>query len=93
MVMGATLLTAGCTGGTPWGATPQNLPQVNLPRLENIPAHIDAGTNAGAQRLAERVRTALGAQLLEELLAFLGRQRWVVLLFRVQHGARLGGAS
>ena len=42
MVMGATLLTAGCTGGTPWGATPQNLPQVNLPRLENIPAHIDA---------------------------------------------------
>ena len=24
-------------------------------------------------------------------LAFLGRQRWVVLLFRVQHGARLGG--
>ena len=56
MVMGATLLTAGCTGGTPWGATPQNLPQVNLPRLENIPAHIDAGTNAGAQRLAERVR-------------------------------------
>ena len=62
MVMGATLLTAGCTGGTPWGATPQNLPQVNLPRLENIPAHIDAGTNAGAQRLAERVRVALGAQ-------------------------------
>ena len=60
MVMGATLLTAGCTGGTPWGATPQNLPQVNLPRLENIPAHIDAGTNAGAQRLAERVRTSAG---------------------------------
>ena len=56
-------LLAGCgTGGTPWGATPQNLPQVNLPRLENIPAHIDAGTNAGAQRLAERVRVALGAQ-------------------------------
>lgn len=62
LAIGAALMVAGCTGGTPWGATPQNLPQVNLPRLENIPAHIDAGTNAGAQRLAERVRVELGAQ-------------------------------
>ena len=62
LAIGAALLGAGCTGGTPWGATPQTLPQVTLPRLENIPAHVDAGTNAGAQRLAERVRSALGAQ-------------------------------
>ncbi|QTD44766.1 BON domain-containing protein [Ottowia testudinis] len=62
LAVGAALLVTGCTGGTPWGATPQNLPQVTLPRLEHIPAHVDAGTNAGAQRLAERVRAALAAQ-------------------------------
>ena len=54
----ATLL-AGCSGGTPWGATPQNIP---LPRIENVPAILDAGTTAGAQRLADRVRAALAAQ-------------------------------
>lgn len=56
---GATVLLAGCTGGTPWGATPQN---IRLPRIENIPATMEAGTTAGAQRLAERVRAALNAE-------------------------------
>lgn len=54
-----TALLAGCSGGTPWGATPQNIP---LPRIENIPAAMEAGTTAGAQRLAERVRAALNAE-------------------------------
>ncbi|GAB1384071.1 hypothetical protein MASR1M50_23920 [Burkholderiales bacterium] len=57
----ATLL-AGCQGGTPWGATPQQIPLPPLPRLENLPAHAEAGTTAGAQRIAERVRAALAAE-------------------------------
>ena len=61
-LLAAALLTTGCAGGTPWGATPQNWPQVTLPRVEEIPAHVDAGTTAGSQRLAERVRAALAAQ-------------------------------
>ncbi|WP_423457031.1 BON domain-containing protein [Ottowia sp. VDI28] len=56
---GTTLLLAGCSGGTPWGATPQNIP---VPHIENIPAVMDAGTTAGAQRLAERVRAKLAAE-------------------------------
>ena len=55
-------LLAGCEGGTPWGATPQQIPLPPLPRLEQLPAHIEAGTTAGAQRLAERVRAALAAE-------------------------------
>jgi hypothetical protein len=58
----AAVLLAGCQGGTPWGATPQQIPLPPLPRLENLPAHIEAGTTAGAQRIAERVRAALAAQ-------------------------------
>ena len=53
------LALAACSGGTPWGATPQNLP---LPRLENIPATLDAGSTAGSQRLADRVRATLVAE-------------------------------
>lgn len=55
----AAALLAGCTGGTPWGATPQS---IRLPRIENIPATMEAGTTAGAQRLAERVRAALNSE-------------------------------
>ena len=58
-------LLAGCQGGgTPWGATPRELPipEIRLPNLDAIPAHVEAGTTAGAQRLAERVRAALAAQ-------------------------------
>ena len=55
-------LLAGCQGGTPWGATPQQLPLPPLPKLESIPAHAEAGTTAGAQRIAERVRAALAAE-------------------------------
>jgi len=53
------IFAAGCSGGTPWGATPQN---IQLPRIENIPATMEAGTTAGSQRLAERVRGALAAE-------------------------------
>jgi hypothetical protein len=59
---GAAVLLAACAGGTPWGATPQHIPLPPLPRLEQVPAHIEAGTTAGAQRIAERVRAALAAQ-------------------------------
>lgn len=60
---GAAALLAACAGGTPWGATPQHIPVLPpLPRLEQVPAHIEAGTTAGAQRIAERVRDALAAQ-------------------------------
>ena len=58
----AAALLAGCQGGTPWGATPQQIPLPPLPRLENLPAHVEAGTTAGAQRIADRVRAALAAE-------------------------------
>ena len=60
----ALALLAGCQGGTPWGATPQQIPipEVRLPDLSAVPAHVEASTTAGAQRLAERVRAALLAQ-------------------------------
>ncbi|MFV0679707.1 BON domain-containing protein [Ottowia sp.] len=66
LVLCALALTtlAACSGGTPWGATPQNLPQVNLnlPSVENISARIGASTNTGSQQLAERVRGTLMGQ-------------------------------
>ena len=62
LALAACTMLAACSGGTPWGATPQNLPQINLPSVEVVSARIDAGTNAGAQRLAERVRNALLGQ-------------------------------
>ena len=56
-------LLAGCgTGGTPWGATPTRLPEINLPNLPNVPAVLEAGTTSGALRLAERVRATLAAE-------------------------------
>jgi hypothetical protein len=64
LLAAAAALLAGCQGGTPWGATPREipLPDIRLPNLEAIPAHVEAGTTAGSQRLAERVRAALAAQ-------------------------------
>ncbi|WP_028601990.1 BON domain-containing protein [Ottowia thiooxydans] len=59
LLCGAAVLLAGCSGGTPWGATPQHIP---LPRIDNIAATLDAGSTAGSQRLAERVRTTLAAE-------------------------------
>ena len=63
LLLGSTAITllAGCQGGTPWGATPQNLPQLSLPSVEKVTAYVDAGTTAGSQRLAERVRDVLMA--------------------------------
>lgn len=62
MALGCALLGAACSGGSPWGATPQNWPQVKLPTPEQAGAYVDAGTTAGSQRLAARVRAALAAQ-------------------------------
>ena len=55
-------LLAACQGGTPWGATPQQIPLPPMPKLEDVSAHVEAGTTAGAQRIADRVRAALAAQ-------------------------------
>lgn len=53
----------GCaSGGTPWGATPQNLSLPRLPDLSDVPARVDATTTAGTVRLEQRVRAALAAQ-------------------------------
>ena len=62
LIIATAALLAGCQGGTPWGATPQQIPLPPMPRLEQIPAHVEAGTTAGAQRIAERVRAALAAE-------------------------------
>ena len=62
LLTAATALLTACQGGTPWGATPQQIPLPQVPRLEEIPAHVEAGTTAGAQRIAERVRAALAAE-------------------------------
>lgn len=81
--LAATLL-AGCQGGTPWGATPREIPvpDIRLPNLEAIPAHVEAGTTAGSQRLAERVRAALAAQpsLSGAQLAVEGYEGGVIIL-------------
>lgn len=59
----AAALLAGCSGGTPWGATPQRL-EVPLPDLTRATQQFDgaSGSTAGAQRVAERVRAALAAE-------------------------------
>ena len=58
----AAALLAACQGGTPWGATPQQIPLPPMPKLEDVSAHVEAGTTAGAQRIADRVRAALAAE-------------------------------
>ncbi|MBN9404885.1 MAG: BON domain-containing protein [Burkholderiales bacterium] len=60
--LAACALLAACSGGTPWGATPQNLP-VTLPDLRHAGQVVDgaSGSTAGALRVAERVQQALAA--------------------------------
>ena len=57
------LLLAGCTGGTPWGATPQRI-EIPVPDLSKAPEVFDgvSGSTAGSQRVAQRVRSAIAAQ-------------------------------
>lgn len=59
----AAMLLAACTGGTPWGATPQRI-EVPVPDLRKAGEAFDgaSGSTAGAQRVADRVRAALAAQ-------------------------------
>ncbi len=60
----AASLLAGCgTGGTPWGATPTRI-EIPVPDLRRVPEVWDgaSGSTAGAQRVADRVRSALSAQ-------------------------------
>ncbi len=57
------LLTACGSGGTPWGATPTHL-EIPVPDLRKAPEVWDgaSGSTAGAQRVADRVRSALAVQ-------------------------------
>ena len=57
------LLLAGCSGGTPWGATPQRI-EIPVPDLSKAPEVFDgvSGSTAGSQRVADRVRSALATQ-------------------------------
>ena len=57
----AASLGACASGGTPWGATPQNVPLPRLPDLHDVPAKVDATTTGGTVRLEQRVRAALAA--------------------------------
>ena len=54
---------AGCSGGTPWGATPQRI-EIPVPDLSKAPEVFDgvSGSTQGALRVAQRVRSALTAQ-------------------------------
>ncbi|WP_298431530.1 BON domain-containing protein [Ottowia sp.] len=65
LALGLAGALAGCSGGTPWGATPQNLPvpDIRLPDLERAGQEFEgtSGSTAGAQRVADRVRQALAA--------------------------------
>lgn len=62
LALAACALLAACSGGTPWSATPQNLP-VSLPDLSRAGQVVDgaSGSTAGALRVAERVHRALEA--------------------------------
>ena len=56
-------LLAGCTGGTPWGATPERI-EIPVPDLRKAPEVFDSvsGSTQGSLRVAQRVRSALSAQ-------------------------------
>lgn len=56
-------LLTGCTGGTPWGATPERI-EIPVPDLRKAPEVFDgvSGSTQGSLRVAQRVRSALSAQ-------------------------------
>lgn len=62
-MMAVAVLLVACTGGTPWGATPQRI-DVPVPDLRQAGEAFDgaSGSTAGAQRVGDRVRAALAAQ-------------------------------
>lgn len=59
----ALALLGGCTGGTPWGATPQRI-EIPVPDLSHAGEVFDgvSGSTQGSLRVAQRVRSALAAQ-------------------------------
>ncbi len=83
LALAACALLAACSGGTPWGATPQNLP-VTLPDLSRAGQVVDgaSGSTAGALRVAERVHQALEAdpQLAGQGLSVEGLEGGLIVL-------------
>ena len=81
-LLGCCLLTA-CTGGTPWGATPQRL-DLPIPDLTRVPQVLDgaSGSTAGALRVAQRVQQALATdpQLAGQGLTVEGLEGGLVVL-------------
>ncbi|MEZ5607811.1 MAG: BON domain-containing protein [Burkholderiaceae bacterium] len=83
LTVAACALLAACSGGTPWGATPQslNVPVPNLTRAGQV-ADGASGSTAGALRVAERVHQALAAdpQLAGQGLTVEGLEGGLVVL-------------
>lgn len=81
--LAAGALLAACSGGTPWGATPQSL-NVPLPDLSRAGQVADgaSGSTAGALRVAERVHQALATdpQLAGQGLTVQGLEGGLVVL-------------
>ena len=76
-------LLAACSGGTPWGATPQSL-DMSLPELRRAGQVADgaSGSTAGALRVAQRVQQALTAdpQLAGQGLSVEGLEGGLIVL-------------
>ena len=83
VALAAGALLAACSGGTPWGATPQSL-NVPVPDLRRAGQVADgaSGSTAGALRVAERVHQALAAdpQLAGQGLTVQGLEGGLVVL-------------
>lgn len=83
LALAACALLAACSGGTPWGATPQSL-DIPLPDLRRTGQVLDgaSGSTAGALRVAERVHQALAAdpQLAGQGLTVEGLEGGMVVL-------------
>ena len=83
LALAACFLLTACSGGAPWGATPQSLP-VTLPDLSRAGQMADgaSGSTAGALRVAQRVQQALATdpQLAGQGLTVEGLEGGLVVL-------------